>query len=59
MVCLNMPCNFKLFKGCLPQILLYPYFHLCVSIDEQSSEAYLGPSQLSMMKLSAKIVANH
>ena len=25
MVCLDRPCQFKLFKGCLPQILLGPF----------------------------------
>ena len=56
MVCLNIPYNLKLFKGCLSQILLGPFLHLHISIDEQSSEAYLGPSKLSMMKLSAKVI---
>ena len=43
MVCLNIPYNLKHFKACLSQILLGPFLHLHISIDEQSSEAYLGP----------------
>ena len=27
MVCLDRPCQFKLFKGCLPQILLGPFLN--------------------------------
>ena len=27
MVCLGRPYNFKVFKGCLPQILLGPFFN--------------------------------
>ena len=45
MICLSRPYHFKIFKGCLPQILLGPFLNTC---------SHLGPCDTYITELSTK-----